>query len=368
MKEQITPKQAASALFIAVAADSLVGGGAASRVPGGWAALLAGGAAVCLLLICCAAPMELSEAENLPEFFRRRFGRGLGGVLCALAAAVALLHGAATIGLFTEFVTATSFMKTARLFVAAAIVAVAGGAALCRMARVGRVAQLAFPVVVCLAVLSVVLSAGYFSAGEWLPQEGVATLLPQSAGAAAELVTPMFLTLFAVSLAKRAAPGSGGRKLWKRSLVYFIAAVVVIAVLAMRNVAVLGSGTAFRMYFPAYAASGILEAGEFVQRAEAVMAAAFLGASVLRLAVCLSAAGGGLAGALGGSVRKWTAVACVAAWTIAVVSFGGMIEYVQFAKMSITWCWPVAAGLSLAAGAGALFTRWKEKKDKAAAT
>lgn len=76
---------------------------------------------------------------------------------------------------------------------------------------------------------------------------------------------------------------------YKVFLVGILLAAFILIIASIRNIIVLGMGTLDMLNFPSYAAVGLINIGNFLQRIEVVISVVFLLTGIVKIGVCLSA-------------------------------------------------------------------------------
>ncbi len=246
----------------------------------GWIAVLLAGAIGLLLLALFCVPDERLDGDYF-SMLRRCYGDFFGRILTALLCLYAFWGLCMTVLSAVVFLRTVSESRWPVALIAAALLAVAGLAVAGGAARMALWTEPILWIVLAALVLSLVLTLPEADVGEAQPM--LADGWDGIRGRVFEvLAVPFAECWFAVAVLSGRSAG-----LRQNGLKAVLTAAVLLALTALRNLAVLGQAGAEQVWYPSFTAAGLVELGESFQRGEVLMSGSLMLCSVLRTAVFL---------------------------------------------------------------------------------
>lgn len=289
--EVITNKQGISIviLFIIGSAVVLSPGGEARRDI--WLATLFGFAMALPMVLVYARLLALYPGKDLFDVLHEVFGKILGKTISLIFVWYTFHIGTLVIRNFTEFIQIVSFPETPQLAMIAFIGVLCIWIIKAGMEVLGRWAGFVLPgilvVLACVIVLS--LTEAEFNNIQPVLYNGLTPVLRNGfiifSFPFAETVV---FTLCFCSIKSKF-------NIYKVLLTGLAIGGLILLITSVRNVFVLGLGTASVVYFPSLSAVSLINMGDFLQRIEIVVSVTFLLAGIVKIGVCLYAASNGLA-------------------------------------------------------------------------
>jgi spore germination protein KB len=256
-----------------------------------WLAVLAAALAAVPLLLLYARLCALYPGKNLFDMLSAAFGRVGGRALSLLLGLYLLAAAAAHLRVFTGFVAVTSLPFTPQWVPAAAVALCCAWAARKGTANTARCAGVFLPVVAAVSAVSTLLMLGGLNARNLLP---LWTVPPErmAGDALSWLGLPFTEVFFCLTFLGDLRPDAKPRRVL---LGGFALGAGLLLLELLRDLAALGGPAYAALLFPSYAASGAIDARDFLQRADTLVAASFLLTVAVKLCVLLAAAASGLA-------------------------------------------------------------------------
>lgn len=290
-KEIITNKQGISIIVLFIIGSAVVispGGGAKQDV---WLAILLALLMILPMIFIYARLLSTFPGKDLFDILQEVFGKVPGKIISVVFVWYAFHLGALVIRNFSEFIQMVSFPETPQLVVIAFLGVVCIWIVKAGIEVLGRWTGFILPflLVVFGSVILLSLTEAEFNNIRPVLYNGftpvVKSAFPVSAFPFAEVV--VFMMAFCSIKDK-----------FNTYKVYIAGVVIggsILLLTSVRNVLVLGVGTASILYFPSLSAVSLINIGNFLQRIEIVVSVTFLLAGIVKIGVCLYAASNGIA-------------------------------------------------------------------------
>lgn len=286
-----------------------------------WIAILIAAGIGLLLTALYWIPSEQLRGESYYALLRTVYGQTAGRVLCVL------LSIAAFWGLCMSSLSFVVFLRTVSdnlwpiWLIAALLLLVAAVTAEGGSARMALWSEPVVWIVLAALVLSLVLT---LADADWTQ------LMPVLADGWDGIKLPTYEAVsvpFAECWFVAAVLAGNSVRARQASLTAVVTAGVLLAVTALRNVAVLGQAGAAHMWYPTFTAAGLIEIGKSFQRGEVLVSGSLLLCGVARAAVFLCFVADGLSESFAKCQRRPTVwVAAIAAGAICL-TVGGTLDF-----------------------------------------
>lgn len=324
-KEIITNIQGCSLITLYLM-GSVLGQGAEARQDVWLAIILALFLAVPLILIY-ARILFLFPGMDLFDILHELFGKMLGSVIAGLFIWYSFHLGSIVIRSFTEFIQIVSLQETPQYVVVAIL-----GAVCIWYVRAGIEVMARWSTFVSFIILSVIISLALLS----LNEADFTNLKPVLEKGIQPVLSSAF-TILSFPLGETVVFtmvfSSAGRKfhVFKVFMIGVLIGTSIMLLAAVRNILVLGTGTASLLYFPSYSAISLISLGEFLQRIEIIVSVVFLLAGLAKIGICLYAASNGLAKIFGaGNKLPIIAPVCFLMMDLSCVIYKDTIELFEW--------------------------------------
>lgn len=290
-KEIITNKQGISIVVLFIIGSAIVlspGGEAKQNV---WLAILLAVLMTIPIIFIYARLLSIFPGKDLFDILQEVFGKILGKIISLLFVWYAFHLGALVIRNFSEFIQIVSFPETPQLIVAAFLGVVCIWIIKAGIEILGRWAGFVLPflliTIICLILLS--LTEAEFNNIRPVLYDGVTPVLKSAFSIFsfpfAEVV--VFMMVFCSIKSKFST--------YKVYITGLLIGGLILLSASIRNVLVLGIGTASILYFPSLSAVSLINIGNFLQRIEIIVSVVFLLAGIVKIGVCLYAVSNGVA-------------------------------------------------------------------------
>ena len=271
-RDELTPRQCYFLLFLFLLGNLVTAAGAKGTQSGWLLFLLLGGVSIPVYALFHRAIGDLPAGAVFPE----TLGRAVGGTVTALYSVLAVLMAGDAIRLFADFIVindlndAGAWGNTAMLTLVVLIMLV------CGLRSLGKAAWATMPVALFLLLLSVAVTANKMQFHRLLP------LLSESPQLLGRSFVSSFAALTAASLFPIGIFGGGANRK-KRFAVYAagLSACMLMAILALRDAAVLGWPAIGRFRFPMFAAAAV------ERHSQILISSVFVLVQPFRAALCL---------------------------------------------------------------------------------
>ncbi len=290
-KETISLRQAIYSIMLFIFGSSIVLGVSGTAEQDAWISLLLAMAGTFPLFMMYARIIRLYPETDFFDIVTSLFGNIIGKIVIVLFTWYAIHLAALVLRNFSEFLQIVSMPETPELPLMVALVLVTAYLAKGSTSVLGKWSVVMFPIVAIVILLTVVLSVKDMDLTNLLPimEKG---WVPVLEGAFQIVTFPFAETVVFLCLAGSIKKQDSPYKIYGYSLLFgglFLALVMV------RNIAILGPTMVGISYFPSYTTARILRLGDFLSRIEGTITMNFLLSGIVKIAICLAAGAKGIA-------------------------------------------------------------------------
>lgn len=310
---KISGKQATHMMILFLLGSSLVTGGSVSAKQDSWISVLIGMIMAIPVVLIFANMYKTAPGKDLFDMAYMVFGKIGGALITALFCLYTLHLGALVIKNFSEYFQVVTIPETPQLVTALCIGLLAYYNIVKGIEVLGRGAVFIMPITLSVILLLNVLSFKYMDFQNLQPMFNQEPKLILS-GAYSVFAFPfaetvMFITIFSAVETKKSPV-----KLYLTAIIF---SGIMLAVLVAVATMILGLPLISLLYFPSYAAAGVIDIGGFISRVEVLVSGNYIIFGVVKVTVCLFVSCKGIAKLFGIKNHKVLAAPNV---TIMVVS------------------------------------------------
>lgn len=320
--------QAVSLYVLMIIGTSVIVGPDSSAKQDTWVAVLIGLVASLPFLLMQIRLYRLFPDQTMEQIIVHVLGKAFGKVIMVSFAIYSISLGAMVSRNISEFIETVSMPRTPQYFLEIAMVLLAIWSAKSGLTTMGRCAFYGvFPI-----AMIVILPAAI-----GLPDMKVEHILPvfatdfktMSSAAFSFMSFPFMETLI---LGTQLYQLRKGQNHYKALYIGILIGGLLLALINVRNIAILGPIINSVMVFPGYDAVSVIQLGDFFTRFEAVATASLILCSFMKMSICLLVASKGVAFSLG--VKDYRDVVVAVAMVILLLSsymYDNIMQMLQFA-------------------------------------
>lgn len=292
---KISGKQATHMMILFILGSSLVTGGSVSAKQDSWFSVLIGMLFAVPVVLIYASMYKTASGKDLFDMAYMVFGK-IGGALITILFSIYTLHlGALVIKNFSEYFQVVTIPETPQFVTALCIGLLAYYNIVKGIEVLGRGSVFIMPITLSVILLLNLLSFKYMDFDNLKPMFNQDLSLIMS-GAYSIFTFPfaetvMFITIFSVVETKKSPA-----KLYLTAILF---SGVLLALLVAVATMILGLPLISYLYFPSYAAAGVIDVGGFLSRVEVLVSGNYIIFGVVKVTVCLFVSCKGLAKLLG---------------------------------------------------------------------
>lgn len=343
-REQISMREAVSLVALFAIGNSLVIGISKESRQDAWISMLLAFAAVLPAVFVYARLMRRYPGLGLFDICERAFGRALGKIAVLLFAWYALHLGALVLRNFSEFIQVTAFNQMPLTIPLLAFIFFVVWGVRAGTETLGRWAAVALPVLLAVAVLTVLLLLKDMHPEYLLPVGENLDKVPGDAFV--NFSYPFAETVLFLAVLNTLKPGAKPGLAWLYGLA--ITGATLLFFMFFRNAMVLGFPLLGDSAFPSYMATSVIIAGGFISRIEGLVGANLLIAGFVKAGICLMAASKGAARLFNaGDYRPWVPAVGLLMVALASTIYKSTMEMFEFVKVYPYYAFPFQVLLPL---------------------
>ena len=292
---KISGKQATHMMILFLLGSSLVTGGSVTAKQDSWISILIGMIMAIPVVLIFANMYKTAPGKDLFDMAYMAFGK-IGGAIITLLFCIYTLHlGALVIKNFSEYFQVVTIPETPQLITALCIGLLAYYNVTKGIEGLGRGAVFIMPITLSVILLLNALSLKYMDFQNLQPMLNQEPKLIFSSAysilAFPFAETVMFITVFSAVETKKSPV-----KLYLTAAIF---SGILLAVLVAVAIMILGLPLISLLYFPSYAAAGVIDVGGFLSRVEVLVSGNYIIFGVVKVTVCLFVSCKGVANLLG---------------------------------------------------------------------
>lgn len=285
-KESITQKQSIVMMITYMLGSSMVLGAGSEAKQDVWLALLIAMLISVPVMYIYIRFHVIYPDKSLYEILNTVFGRVLGKIVAIPFIWFAFHLGALVLRNFLEYIKIVSMTKTpmfafAIVMIISSIYGVRAGVEV-----IGRWTTIILPFLMLSVLIVTVFLSPLFDFGN---------LKPVLYNAISALAFPFAETVIFTAVLDKIRDK---RSLYKIYYVSLIFSGIVLIIISLRSILTLGAENVGNMYFASYAAVGLIDIGDFLERIEVSVTVVFLFGGYVKNSICLYAASTGIANVL----------------------------------------------------------------------
>jgi spore germination protein KB len=299
LDQPLVRRQAIALISLFIFGSSAVVGVSTTVAQDAWIALLMGFLGSIPVLLIYARVMKLNPGEDIFRIFEKTTGKAFGRIMTLFMTWYALHLCALVMRNFSEFLMITALPETPQIPVLAVMLVTVGLLAKSGGKALGKWAVIAWPVVIGMVMITVVMSFNIYQYDNILPVfEHRITEIAKSSFQVFSFPFTETVIFLGIADCFDVQEGPYRAYLWGASI-----SAVILLVVTFRNLFVLGPIVMTSSYFPSYMAARIIAIGNFISRIEGSISVNFILAGIVKITLCLIVASRGLAILLG--VENW---------------------------------------------------------------
>lgn len=337
IKEKITSTQAIAIIVLFIFGSSVIFGVSSEAKQDSWIALILAMLISLPIIIMYARIIKLYPDMGLYDIVHKLFGKVIANIIILLMTCYAVHLCALVLRDFSEYIKITTLFKTPEIIIIIIILLVSIYIVKSGIAIFGSWVLIALPIIVIMVMVTLVLSLNIFEIENFLPI--METKFKDMSLAAYKLTsfpfaeTVLFLPM-AASFQKKDSP-------YKIYLTALIFGSLLFFLVMFRNLTVLGSNLILDTYFPSFAATRIIELGNFFTRVEGAVTINFLFAGITKVTVCLIAATLGISKLLSiPDYKKIVVPTGLIIFTLSIIIYTNIIEMMDFIEIYHIYAFP----------------------------
>jgi spore germination protein KB len=360
-KEIISGKQAISILICFFLGSTLMVGASTRANQDSWIAVILAFIAALPILLVYARILKLYPGKNIYDIVLEVFGNFFGKLITLLYVLYSIHLGALVIRNFSEFVTVVAMPQTPQFIIIMFMALVVIYMIKSGIEVFGRWSQFVAPIIVITTIVVTILSIKEMNFSNIMPVFGDdIKQVPDSAFGM--FAFPFAESVLFTTLFSSIKPQDNPYKIFIYSAAIGF---VIIIIVTIRNILVLGIPLGSSLYFPSYAAIGIIAISDFFSRVEVLIAINLLMLVFVKICVCVFAATMGIAKIFNMKDNKPLSSAVVLLMiTLALIIYKSTMEMFAWIDIYKYYAFPFQVILPLIILAGAeIKTRAKKAKE-----
>lgn len=290
LKENMEARQIVFLMVMFIFGSSIIMGVNSSAKQDTWISILVAIIMALPMVLIYARIIKLNPGESLFDISEKLFGKIIGKIIIVLVTWYAIHLGTMVLCNFEKYIEITSLLNTPEILVAGLMVFVTIYIGKSSITTLGKWSSFVLPIVISIVVLTIIMATGSLDVNNILPIMGhsPSTIVNGSINIFsfpfAETVLLLCLGCF---FKKEDSP-------YKIYISGLLIGGIILIIVFLRNITILGVGLVTETYFPSYAATRIIEFGDFLTRVEGAITINFVLAGITKIAVCLIAATKGI--------------------------------------------------------------------------
>ncbi len=290
-KEIITNKQGISIVILFIIGSAAVVSPGSEAKNDVWIAVLFALLMVLPAILIYSRILSIFPGKDLFDIFNEVFGKILGKIISLLFIWYAFHLGAMVMINFSEFIHVVSLPRTPQLIIVIFTGLISIWIVKAGIEVIGRWTGFLLPIIMFTLITVVILS---------LTQADIDNIKPILYNGFQPVIKSAY-TVFSFPFAETVVfmmvfcSVKHKFRTYKVYTIGLIGGAIVLLVLGVRNILVLGVGTASTLYFPSYSAVSMIEMGTFFERIEITVAIVFLLSGIVKISICLYAVCNGIA-------------------------------------------------------------------------
>ncbi len=299
LDQPLTRRQVIATISMFIFGSTAVVGVSTSVAQDSWIAFLLGFLISLPILLVYGRVAKLHPGEDLYRIFENTMGKVFGKIAILLMSWYALHLCALVMRNFSEFLMITSLTETPQIPVLAVMLVTVALLCRCGPKALGKWAIIAWPVVVGIVAITVVMSLNIYHYNHILP------IFEHKFWEIAKSGFQVFSFPFteAVLFLGIADYFDVRESPYKMYVWGAVISAIILLFITFRNLFVLGPVVMASSYFPSYMAARIIAVGEFLSRIEGSISINFMLAGNVKITLCLIVASRGFASLL--NISDW---------------------------------------------------------------
>lgn len=326
--EKINIKQAISMITLYAIGSAIVLASGAGAKQDVWIAISAGFLLSIPFMLCYSYIIIQNNEKDFIKQLENLFGKTISKIMLSLFLWYALDLGALVLRNFSEFIQVVSFPETPQYYIILPMGFICIWAVRSGIHVIGRWSVFTAPLLILLILFMLLLSIPSMQPDNMLPMlyEGWKPIIDDGFNVFsfpfAETVLFLFILPSLDKKNKSAAAYITG------SLIAFL----LITLASVRNIMVIGRQTVQMIYFPSYAAVGIIDVANVIQRIEVLVSTSFMFGGFLKISLCLYVVCKCLAGIFNENDYKIFATpVCVIMMAMSLILYNNVMEMFSWA-------------------------------------
>lgn len=280
---KISGKQATHMMILFLLGSSLVTGGSMIAEQDSWISVLVGMIMALPLVAILGNLCKMAPGKDIFDMSYLVFGKIGGAIITVLFCLYTIHLGALVIKNFSEYFQVVTIPETPQAVTAICIALLAYYNIAKGLEVLGRGAVFMMPIVLFVILMLSLLSLNYMNIENLKPVFNQ-NLKPILTGAYSLFAFPfaeivMFVTVFSVVDTEKSPV--------KLYLIAILFSGILLTILVIVAITILGLPLVASLYFPSYAAAGVIDLGNFISRIEVLVSWNYIIFGVVKVSVCL---------------------------------------------------------------------------------
>ncbi len=337
VKEKITSNQAIAIITAFLFGSSVIFGVSTEAKQDSWIALILAMFLSLPIIIMYARIIKLYPDMGLYDIVHQLFGKIIGNIIVVLMTWYAIHLCAMVLRNFSEYIKITTLFKTPEILIIIVLLLVSIYISKSGMTIFGSWALIILPIIVLMVVFTIIFSLNIVDIKNFLPI--METKLKGMALATYKIISyPLTETVLFLPLAGFLKKKDSPYKIYITAIIF---GCLIFSFVMFRNLTVLGSTLIMETYFPSFAATRIIELGNFFTRIEGAVTINFLFAGIAKITVCLIAASLGISKLLSiPNYKKIVVPTGLLILALSTIIYTNIIEMMDFIEIYYIYAFP----------------------------
>lgn len=337
VEEKITANQAIAIITAFIFGSSVIFGVSTEAKQDSWIALILAMIFSLPIIFMYARIIKLYPCMGLYDIVHKLFGKIIGNIIIVLMTWYSIHLCSIVLRNFSEYIKITTLFKTPEILIIIMLLFVSIYIAKRTLNIFGSWVLIVLSVVILMVLLTLILSLNIFEMENFLPI--METKIKDMALASYKLISyPLAETVLFLPLAGFLKKKDSPYKIYLKAIIF---GCIIFLLVIFRNLTVLGSTLIMDTYFSSFAATRIIELGNFFTRIEGAVTINFLFAGIAKITVCLIAASLGISKLL--SITNYKKIVVPTGLLILALStiiYTNIIEMMDFVKIYYIYAFP----------------------------
>lgn len=337
IKEKMTSVQAIAVIILFIFGSSVIFGVSTEAKQDSWIALILATVFSLPIVFIYARILKLYPGMGLYDIVNKIFGKIIGNIITILMVWYAIHLASMVLRNFSEYMKISTLPKTPEILVIILLTFVAIYIAKSGSTILGSWVLVVLTIAIIMLIITIVFSLDIIETKNLMPI--METKFKDMSLTAYKIISfPFIETVLFLPLACFLKKEDSPYKIYVSGII--IGGIILLLVI-LRNLTVLGSPLMISSYFPSFAATRIIELGNFLARIEGAVTINFLFAGITKITVCLMAASLGISKLLSiTNYKKVLVPTSLLIITLSLILYTNIIEMTNFVNIYYIYAFP----------------------------